>query len=212
MQVWQGCGVRGARQAWGSGQARVPDGLPETAGWVGGRHPLTPNHRPPASMGTGREKQEAQTAGAGWWGQTPSGTAEGSSACTACRLTPVLGQGASEGPPPRPPAPAPAPCFLSEPRLLPVPRAPSSERQPVLSCPKPPGPGAVQREPRPEGGKRSRCSQWLHWTQAVGRPGARVTVRCVHTVFLGDVPQRPLLLRPCVCPGTHQWPRAHVHT
>lgn len=39
---------------------------------VGGRTP-PPHPKPQAtsSKGTGREKQDAQTAGAGWWGQPP---------------------------------------------------------------------------------------------------------------------------------------------
>lgn len=44
---------------------------------------------------------------------------------TACRLYAVLGQGAPQTPTPQAPSPpAPALCFLSEPRLLPVPRGP----------------------------------------------------------------------------------------
>lgn len=111
-RVWAGHRVRGARQALGVRPSAQSARWPplETAGWVGGRHPLTPNHRPPAPREQAERSRKPRQRGQGGGDRRP-GTAEGSLAHGLQALHAVLGQRGLRHPPPRPPAPGSCPLF-----------------------------------------------------------------------------------------------------
>lgn len=148
-RVWAGRRVRGARQASGvrpSAQSARRPPL-ETAGWVGGRHPSpqTTGHQ----LQGNRQREAGSPDGGGRVVGTDAPARLRAALPMACRLcTLSWASGASDTHPPAPsPRLLPSVSYQS-PDCCQCPGAPSSERQHVLSCPKPPGPGAVQRAGR----------------------------------------------------------------